>query len=234
MDEQELKITILPPQKAPKQLSVRKAISSLGEHCMAFLNANNKKGFMVDETPEEPIEELMVMLFLTLLEHISKYPLLRGIKCEKIRPSKSDIAKQFEVLEAERIRKLQNHRDSMEILYVKRMKKAEDKAQKELRISATVSRKHIVGTRVNHSIRAMIASSEYPEISKVFNDKTWTDAVQSSFFNKTPLQEYEYAARRAALNRQFYDITNDHSAMGGYSNEPKSDPTGKGRINPFI
>lgn len=119
----EPKITILPPQKAPKLLTVRKAISSLGEHCMAFLNTNNKKGFLVDETPEEPVEELMVMMFLTLLEHITKYELLSGIKCKKIKPSKADIAKDLTLLSSKRL-------DS---------------------ISISPMRRHIVGTRVNFS-----------------------------------------------------------------------------------
>jgi hypothetical protein len=46
------KITYLPPQKPPKLLTASRHSLSLGEHRRAFLNANNKAGFLPDEEPE--------------------------------------------------------------------------------------------------------------------------------------------------------------------------------------
>lgn len=48
----EIIVTSLPPQQQPKQLTAHYTIKTLGEHAMAFLNANNKTSW-AEDNPEE-------------------------------------------------------------------------------------------------------------------------------------------------------------------------------------
>lgn len=225
-------------------MTVRKAIGSLGEHCMAFLNANNKKGFLADDIPEEPVEELMALMFLNLLEYITKYEPLRGIKCVKIRPSKADIAKELSVLEAKRIRGIQIQRDQTLARQANRTRKQLQKVKllsppivsefdnarrQEFEIlieniKHDISRKHICATRTNFSVNTELNSKE----------------AATSFMKQTPLQDYEYHARRARVMGLFYNITTDTTEyvktidLDDFMNLSKSNSTVNDRINPFI
>lgn len=42
-------VTLIPPQELPKQITARSVISTLGEHWIAFLAANNMSGWTADE-----------------------------------------------------------------------------------------------------------------------------------------------------------------------------------------
>lgn len=43
-----IKFTVVPPNPAPVQLTAKAPTNNLGTHLLAFLNANNKKGFLPD------------------------------------------------------------------------------------------------------------------------------------------------------------------------------------------
>lgn len=59
-----MKYTIVPANKAPKQLTVYARPQTLSEHELAFLAANNKRGFeketlVVESTPIPTLQELL-------------------------------------------------------------------------------------------------------------------------------------------------------------------------------
>ena len=44
-----VQVTVLPPQETPKQPTAHRRPKDLEEHLMAFLNANNKEGYVADQ-----------------------------------------------------------------------------------------------------------------------------------------------------------------------------------------
>lgn len=62
---QEVKITVLKGVKQPKPLTARAPTLSLREHRLAFLAANNKSGFLKEDTPEskDQVESLFELFF---------------------------------------------------------------------------------------------------------------------------------------------------------------------------
>jgi len=62
-----VKITILPPQEAPKQLTAQHRSKSLGEHFEAFMSVNNIRGFMDELCVEEPIVEEVAAMWLIVV-----------------------------------------------------------------------------------------------------------------------------------------------------------------------
>ncbi len=62
----------LPASRAPKQPTAQHKATTLGEHREAFINANNPKGFPVDEKPEHPESFSAVLRGLLELEFVNK------------------------------------------------------------------------------------------------------------------------------------------------------------------
>lgn len=55
----------LPPQKAPKQITARFASLSLHQNFLAFLNSNNRSGFLTEEIAA--LDTVTVLEFLTIV-----------------------------------------------------------------------------------------------------------------------------------------------------------------------
>lgn len=65
------KILSLAPNRPPKKPTVVHKVQTLGEHKEAFINANNKKGFLEDKEPENPHSWSAILREMMLLPKIS-------------------------------------------------------------------------------------------------------------------------------------------------------------------
>lgn len=162
----EPKITILPPQKAPRTLTANRGIPNLGEHKLAFLNANNRSGWMMDDIPEEPIAEHLAALWLIV---IGNMPGVNEIVTRHPEPRRKHLVDR-EVHAGTHL-SVQRKVPKRTIVPVKPATKPS--APSTLSVRDNAFKKHFVATRVAASAIAV---------------------------HKTPLQDYEYVARKKKLH----------------------------------
>lgn len=268
-----MKYTILPPQKGPNLPTVFRRPRSLGEHQAAFLNANNRFGFQVDELPEEPVVEEVAAMWLTVVNNLPKvskderqreaakhrvkmlnagYKMRGGVyvkvktlteedyehaRQEKLKKAKEDKQKRFTPVVLQEYRKAL--RDPKwqkpwehEAYHEEHRRKVEAYAVANPDHPG-VFRKHIVATRTHFSYQATpLRGDEYrTRLDKLLSDLEQQSNIQNPTLRKMVAMEKADRILKEQLS-QFTPTFNIDEFLN--PSEPKSDPTGQHRINPYL